>query len=944
MSCCSACGEHACACGCGRRARTPLSLANRPGLDSLAYRVGTWAEFHATMQMDLNLPALAKLRTRAPDDPAMALLDAWAVGADVLSFYQERIANEGYLRTASERRSVLELGRLVDYRPRPGVAAGVYLAYTVEKDSPPVTIPAGARAQSIPAPGEQMQTFETAEPLEARFEWNALRPRLTRPPLVTRDILRDLSTLAFRGVTTGLKPNDWLVFEFSDGLAPSARQVGTVEPDMARQRTQVSLLPAAGAHIRAVDALHVADARAEGESRFARMLGALRQPPTQQPASALRLSRSMADALGRASDVRPQLLLRLDKRLADSFYAAWRSMPTPAGSAQVSAVYVQRVAAARFGYNAPERTRLEKDADGNYQTQPAGEWPSREVADTLYLDNAYEAILPGSYAIVTTPAVRESAASVSLRRIASVQVHPRSAYGISGKSTELTLEQEQAEGDAPARGLILRGTIEDTVRIQQVFVQSEPLPLADVLLDEDMPANGDANRLVLDTAVDGLEAGRWVIVEGLRADVPGTGAVRAAEAVMLAAVEQGVDAELPGDTVHSTLVFANQGLAYRYRRDSVSIYANVTRATHGETRAEVLGNGDGAVAMQAFALKQPPLTYVSASTVAGVQSTLVVRVNGLQWHEVGNLAFVDAQARSFVTVTDDEGHTRVQFGDGMHGARLPTGTANVTAGYRNGIGLAGNVKAGQISLLGTRPLGVKEVINPLRASGGADAETRDQARRNVPLAVRALDRLVSVPDYADFARTFGGVGKASASRLGARVVVTIAGAADAPVDTNSDLFRNLLQALRRYGDPSLAVSLGVRERLALTLSARVGLAPDYAWADMEPRIRAALLDRFGFERRALAQDAYLSEVVGCIQSIAGVAWVDVDAFDSVDAAALETTLEQADETQAPALPQLRQRIPALPARQGDDGRALPAQLACFVPAVPDTLLLQEAAP
>src|ERR1035438_8476224 len=65
-------------------------------------------------------------------DPAIALLDAWAVVADVLTFYQERIANEGYLPTATERRSLLELARLVNYTLRPGVSASVYLAFTVQ--------------------------------------------------------------------------------------------------------------------------------------------------------------------------------------------------------------------------------------------------------------------------------------------------------------------------------------------------------------------------------------------------------------------------------------------------------------------------------------------------------------------------------------------------------------------------------------------------------------------------------------------------------------------------------------------------------------------------------------------------------------------------------------------------------------------------------------------
>ena len=85
--------------------------------------------------------------------------------------------------------------------------------------------------------------------------------------------------------------------------------------------------------------------------------------------------------------------------------------------------------------------------------------------------------------------------------------------------------------------------------------------------------------------------------------------------------------------------------------------------------------------------------------------------------------------------------------------------------YRNGIGQPGNVRAEQISLLLSTPLGVKGVINPLRASGGADRESLEQARKNAPLAVMALDRLVSVQDYADFVRTYAGIGKAAATVL-----------------------------------------------------------------------------------------------------------------------------------------------------------------------------------
>ena len=337
-----------------------------------------------------------------------------------------------------------------------------------------------------------------------------------------------------------------------------------------------------------------------------------------------------------------------------------------------------------------------------------------------------------------------------------------------------------------------------------------------------------------------------------------------------------------------------------------------------------------------------------------------MRVNDLRWREIRNLAFAADNERAYVTMTDDDGRTRTIFGDGRHGARLPTGHDNVSAGYRVGIGLGGNVRARQISLATTRPLGVKEVINPLRASGGADPETRNQARRNVPLAVLALDRLVSVPDYADFARTFGGVGKAAAIRLSDLVHVTIAGAADAPIDSSSDLYRNLLDALRRYGDPALNVRLAARELVALALQAKVGLQPDYAWESVEPTVRSALLDRFGFERAELGRNLHRSEVIACIQAVRGVAWVDLDVFAGLDEAALLEGFSPDDDddstsnllavstglsgaaTTSSALIVRPARWERDPRTQGDLLR--PAQLAYLPSNVPDVLLLQEAMP
>ena len=238
-----------------------------------------------------------------------------------------------------------------------------------------------------------------------------------------------------------------------------------------------------------------------------------------------------------------------------------------------------------------------------------------------------------------------------------------------------------------------------------------------------------------------------------------------------------------------------------------------------------------------------------------------------------------------ITRTDDDAKTTIVFGTGEEGSRLPTGVLNVKAVYRNGIGRPGNVLAEQISLLQTKPLGVKSVINPLRASGGADKESRDQARENAPLAVMALDRLVSVQDYTDFTRTFAGIGKADARALSdgrKRLVhVTIAGADDVPIDPVSDLYLNLLAALRNLGDAGVPVRVESRELVALVASAKIRLAPDYQWDPVVTEVRGRLLNEFGFQKRSLARPALLCEFISVIQNTEGVAYVDVDAFGGI---------------------------------------------------------------
>ncbi|QMV21054.1 hypothetical protein GQS52_03870 [Streptomyces sp. SCUT-3] len=102
---------------------TPLEVHNPPGRDVLAHRVGTHADFLSTMLARLSgpaHPALRGLTVRDPGDPAVALLDAWAVLADLTDFHSERIAAERYLRTATDPAPWNSSAAWWDTAPAPG--------------------------------------------------------------------------------------------------------------------------------------------------------------------------------------------------------------------------------------------------------------------------------------------------------------------------------------------------------------------------------------------------------------------------------------------------------------------------------------------------------------------------------------------------------------------------------------------------------------------------------------------------------------------------------------------------------------------------------------------------------------------------------------------------------------------------------------------------------
>jgi len=1148
-----------CGCGEGPLLLTSTPPTNPPGLPALAYRVGTHGRFNSALQVGLSTePALRELATRDSSDPAIALLDSWAVVLDVLTFYQERIANEGFLRTATERRSLLELARAIGYELRPGVAASTSLAFTLENvaGSPKsVQFAIGTKAQSVPGQDQKPQLFETIEAIEARPEWNALRPQLfvTSLPLQLGH-----KKIYLQGTGTKLQPGDALLFigdERKDGpgsenwdfrrvaaiktvpLPPTAgpdagytvitldRGLGTFIPPVSptqkhpevyalRQRASVfgynavdwkalpdvtklaylgrpptgslteaekaewpnftifnsavhhsaGVLPLPEGSSGTVDAAagdifsaakaaaekvafqldqHAKDAALHSaHSATIGLMGLVQSASTaigQLTTTADSASTQLMTAAGSfavalrtlisvksvsslnndtiAHTVSEQTLQNLIDglmppfdsnqvgtglndlketlrnfalflkeplisfnlsdtnirdviisltallRLADPIRAslgnfaeatvrtAFSAAQTAASDAMQSArdsanaaaaaavaresqvMVVAAMQAALDGLIPENSGRSARDhvaevgreaakfavtaamvqneaalaaASGAYiefaplalgiyaaskLTQEAQSKGAEQIRDAV-LDAISKTLNPPAPATASAPATSVSSASAvvsasgyqfdldavypkivagkgwvvlstpsyqEVYRIDAAVESARAEFSLSGKTTRITL------GPGEHQNLF-----NNELRSTMVYAESEQLAFADQPRTDDV-AGGE---ILLAPAVSDLKPGRLLSVNGTAV---ATGQV-ASEVVEIKTV---------ATTGNATLITFTTSLTGTYLRSTVTVNANVARATHGETKKEeILGSGDGSAPFQRFVLKQKPLTFISAPVAGGAKSTLEVRVKDVLWQETSSFYGAEPGDRSYVVRQADDGTATLLFGDGVTGARLPTGTNNVKATYRVGLGLAGNLDAGVITTLLSRPLGAKAVTNPVPATGAGDPEVLADARVNAPLTVLTLERIVSVQDFEDFARAFAGIGKAQATLLwnGERQLVhlTVAAANGSAIDPHSDLFQNLLAAIdsARHVDQPLQVS--PHSPLTFTLAARIAVDAASIKDDVLAAAKSALASAFSFAARAFGQGVASSEILTVLQNVPGVIAVDLDRLNGLD--------------------------------------------------------------
>jgi hypothetical protein len=302
----------------------------------------------------------------------------------------------------------------------------------------------------------------------------------------------------------------------------------------------------------------------------------------------------------------------------------------------------------------------------------------------------------------------------------------------------------------------------------------------------------------------------------------------------------------------------------------LTVHYNLLAVSRGKTvLKEILGSGDAGIAGQQFVLKKSPLTYLAKGD--SYVSTLAVSVNGRRWQEAKSFYRQPPDAEIFVTREDEQQNTRVLFGDGVNGARLPTGINNVVATYRYGSG-ASSPRAGEITVINKPYPNLKAVQNPVAVGGGADPDPPDQIRRLAPASIMTFGRAVSANDYEVIAARAPGVTRARAvwsfDAIEQRAAVKIYVTGDAGAE------KSARDAIAVTGDPHRHVVVTAAAQLPVLLGLPVRIDDRFQLEDVKAALRRALLDDerglFGTRRLGIGQAVFDSEIAAACHGCEGV--------------------------------------------------------------------------
>jgi len=334
--------------------------------------------------------------------------------------------------------------------------------------------------------------------------------------------------------------------------------------------------------------------------------------------------------------------------------------------------------------------------------------------------------------------------------------------------------------------------------------------------------------------------------------------------------------ELPDS---STIKFAT-GITGDYttaKNAEVSVVKMEIGVQEGTTYNDVVGSSSG-MAWQVFAINRLPV----------IEGTVEVWVDETgtpeKWAEVESLAYATAGQKVYELSRNFAGYVIIRFGDGTYGKIPDAGASNVSSIFRVGGGVSGNVGADKITKLldsisySGGPV-TFTVTNLVQSSGGAEEQSIEDAKFLGPKSLRALNRAVTLEDFAVLARTVAGVEESRAVLRGVAVyreidVYIIPVGSYVPTQTLKDLVKAYLQERAMAG--TLVYVNGPKHLVDILLIAQVTLDEGVAADAVQVAIETALIDFFsvGHEFAQFGKDVNLSDIMALVDNIDGVNHID----------------------------------------------------------------------
>lgn len=799
-------------------------------------------------------------------DYGWEILRTYARACHVLTEYINAYANECYLETATEWENVRRLVGMLGYQPAPPASAETWLALEWEKDAPPGKIKAGFAVQNQPAEGEDTITYETLEDLEGDATLNELFPKDWNK---SQKILSD-------------SDNEFL-FEYKEGIV--ANSVGVLVCNNENKKYSKVKIKRIQTH----ESITVETNGNFGDKKPSdlRLLinPAYMEKPLPYGDGVFKLEQPLILTNGGLVILESREGKRIPRWVKEKRNSYFSVSP------------IKKITDIKKVYIAHKTSAIE---NVNFSSPPCNEDKKIKFLYTnvfFFPKNCIGAwVIHSSSGLLSdvTENIKDYCAGHITAKLVDAGNWKEAFYildddysniekaekkfCISGKATALIDEKFiLAKSGSDYSILSILKTQQNANDFEIIFDNYDYNNNIEVIFtnfqDELKPLDHNKNNnptykntknystIILErneeNFLNHLSTGRKVLIEG-EGDTKLTTIHHIDNNTIF------VQPPLPNDSEDKFPCY------------STRIYANVVKAGHGETQPEyILGSGDAAEINQRFHLDVEDVSFVAdANFASGVRADLKVKVDERIWKQIPDLGQSVPEEHHYQVMIREDHTIDIQFGDGVNGRRLPTGFDNVRVRYRTGNGKAGNLKAGKLTEIVQPHSLIKDVKQPLAASGGNDIESVESMRSNAPASVLTLERAVSLSDFTHLATRHSSVLQAQAfpdssvmpGRPAIKVVVV-------PPD-GKELGKGLTTIedyLEEHAIPGTSIT--VENFIPILLKIHVTLQiMTTAWQEelVKAAVKKLLLDKLSIENRKLGQSLFRSEVVGWVEQVQGV--------------------------------------------------------------------------